>query len=119
MCMHCSQMCDNCKPADMRAFQCEACGKTSILSREDCLLALGYWKLPSLPDGSPDPSSAQRYACRTCGADLSGTIRFAILPRECLYAGILCGYPCGRHTRKRTETGAPCRKQILARTDTP
>ena len=46
MCMHCSQMCDRCKPPEMRALSCGSCGKATVLSRADCLCALGYWKGP-------------------------------------------------------------------------
>lgn len=107
MCMHCSQFCDNCKPAELSAFLCETCGKSTILSRKECLIALGYWKEA---EGEPHRAST----CMQCGAALDDVIRREIEPLPCLYSGITCGYPCRRRERHRGPHDEPCRKQILA-----
>ncbi|RDB63359.1 hypothetical protein C1878_05750 [Gordonibacter sp. 28C] len=116
MCMHCSQMCDKCKPAERKAFVCGACGKATILSRGDCLYALGYWKAPKPKAGhAPDDGAASRFSCRHCGADLADAVREVVRPQPCRYSGIVCAYPCGRRDRPRGGADAPCRKQVLAK----
>lgn len=110
MCMHCSQMCDKCKPADVKAFTCSVCGKATILSRTDCLYALGYWKTPK-----KDAGSEQTFCCRHCGTDLTEVIRQTVRPKACVYSGITCGYPCRRNERVRKPNDKPCRKQVVVR----
>lgn len=111
MCMHCSQMCDKCKPAEMKAFVCTACGSANILSRADCLYALGYWKRPASKHGGEETD----FRCRNCGVGLSDVVRRTVRPRVCRYSQIRCGYPCLRSERVRGPFDAACRKQVLAR----
>ena len=116
VCMHCSQMCDKCKPAERRAFVCGSCGKATILSRGDCLYALGYWKAAK-PEGerASGDEGTRRFSCRHCGASLADAVREAVRPLPCRYSGIVCAYPCRRRDRSRGAADAPCRKQVLAK----
>lgn len=114
MCMHCSIRCDKCKPAEMKGFMCPTCGKPALLSREDCLYAMGYFKMPKLPDGSENERARIRYACKHCGTDLSSTVTESITPQPCLYSNIICGYPCGKRHRSRSAKAEVCRKQVFA-----
>lgn len=113
MCMHCSMMCDKCKPAESKAFKCGACGKATILSRADCLYTLGYWKLRKpAKNGEPNAPVA---TCRGCGKDLTEEVKQTVLPKYCRYSEIICAYPCKRSERLRDPRDKPCKRMVLAR----
>lgn len=116
MCMNCNAMCGKCRPPLLKAFVCDSCGKAAILTRKDCLYVLGYWQEFSSNDCVRIAENLdRRFACKHCGSSLVGTVRKAVISKECAYSGINCGWPCGKWNRKRREGEDPCRKQIVAK----
>jgi hypothetical protein len=106
MCLSCTPFCGKCKPPGLMSFDCPGCSEKSVLTREECLIYMGHMKqekhLDMLSHGEDFP------ACEHCGINLYGKLVSKIQPRECIYRGIVCGYPCGRHNKKRTVGDSTC-----------
>lgn len=103
MCETCNLMCGKCKPAALRGVLCPACGKATVLRREECIDALGRPRT-----GRQEGSGAVEARCRWCGADLRATLEDILQPQPCRYSGIVCGYPCGQRKSERREGERPC-----------
>jgi len=74
---------------------------------------LGYRRLKDVKDelrhGDDFPQ------CEKCGADIFDSLAEKVVPQKCSYSGIICGYPCGRHVKKRILGDALCMKQTPLR----
>jgi len=113
MCLACSAYCANCHPATLVGLECPDCEETSDFTRGECLYILGYPHRRTLEDEELAAAGAPRKAlCRSCGADLTALLRCEVLPMDCRYSGIVCGFPCGRHRRERREGDLVCEKQV-------
>ena len=115
MCMFCYAMCDKCKPAEQKVFTCKSCGKARILTRDECLCALGYPE--AVREEAREKLPTGTILCANCGADLTALVTSAIRPRACSYSGITCAYPCKRSERARSENDKPCEKQVVAKSE--
>ena len=116
MCMNCNAMCGKCRPPLLKGFVCPTCKKASILTRDDCMYILGYWcEIPDSKLGAIKETQSSRFLCKHCGTNLTETVRKAVVPKECQYSGIKCGWPCGKWNRTRRDDEPVCKKQIVAR----
>jgi len=83
------------------------------LTRSECLYSLEYPHRKSSEEKRLAEAGVPRAArCTSCGADLSDELKRRVLPMDCLYSGIVCGFPCGRHRRKRRPGDLVCEKQV-------
>ena len=113
MCETCNPLCGNCKPPALKAVVCPACGKATLLTREECLLHLGR---PHRMTDAERAMAAERPfgapACASCGASLREALEQRVVPRACSFSGIVCGYPCGQSSATRRPDDAPCAHQV-------
>lgn len=113
MCETCNPMCGQCKAAKLKAVVCPLCGRATLFTREACLHFLGRPHRVSDYERTQLASGGMGKAiCCRCGADLLPVLEKEIVPLECRYSGIMCGYPCGRRTRSRMEGDMPCATQV-------
>lgn len=111
--MACSAYCGRCRPALLVALQCPRCNQTTDFTRDECLYFLGYPHRISPAEKRLRESGAPRSPhCRICGADLMTGLKEEVLPMDCRYSGIVCGYPCGKHVKERAVGDLPCEKQV-------
>lgn len=111
MCETCNPLCGGCKPAALRSVLCPECGKVTLLTREECVDALGR---PRRGRRRGDPRPEAR--CRWCGAGLGEALTRAVPSAPCRFAGIVCGYPCGQRDHERRPGEGPCASMVpLAR----
>lgn len=107
MCETCNLMCGKCKPAALYRMLCPHCGKGLLIPREQCIDILGRPRSGRKKDAEPVDST-----CKWCHEDLTQTLEELIKPEDCLYTGIVCGYPCGQHTQTRHEGERACRQPV-------
>ena len=97
----------------MKAVKCSQCGFSSALTRDECIVYLGYRTADSVKDELAHGENAP--LCEKCGAEISQELTHKVTPLECNYSGIVCGYPCGRHQKKRVVGDSLCMKQTPLR----
>jgi len=79
-----------------------------VLTRDECIVYLGYLKADKHKDALKHGEEAP--VCKNCGADLTADLKEAIVPLDCLYMGITCGFPCGRNIKERRVGDSQCMK---------
>jgi len=94
----------------LKTVKCSHCGADNVLTRDECLVYLGYRKAEHVKD--PLKHGQDFFHCEQCGVDLTSDIKALIVPLDCIYMGIVCGYPCGRHIRARRVGDSMCAKQM-------
>ena len=122
MCEPCRPMCGKCKPAEIVPIHCSACGRVTFVSREACLHALGRpHRVTKVERAKIEAGEIGDALCRHCGADQRSDIDAQIPPQDCVYSGIVCGFPCGRRTRPRRPNDEVCPTQVpmARRADSP
>jgi len=107
MCLACSPLCGRCRPALFITVECPSCDERVDVSRTECIHALGY-----RDRRSGKVSETYIAHCPECGASLNGAVAASVKPMDCVYSGIVCGYPCGRHTKEPFPGDLPCEKQV-------
>ena len=113
MCQSCSPFCGKCITPLLKSVKCSQCGFSSALTRDECIVYLGYRRLKDVKDEMKHGDESPH--CEKCGADIYNDLVDAVVPQICSYSGITCGYPCGRFSRKRLVGDSLCMKQTPLR----
>lgn len=110
MCLTCNPFCGRCITPKLTALQCSSCGHRNVLTRDECVVYLGYKTADKvrgeLQHGDSYP------ACEQCGSSIEEDLKALVVPKNCLYMGVVCGYPCGRHDKERRVGDPLCAKQM-------
>lgn len=110
MCVACSPFCGRCITPTLKAVKCSSCEANNVLTRDECLVYLAYRRADQvkgeLKHGDLRP------LCESCGADMSQDLSKLVVPMDCMYMELVCGFPCGRHKKTRRVGDPICAKQM-------
>ena len=109
MCVACNPFCGHCRTPLYKGVDCSDCGESSVLTREECIVYLGYFRADQVK--AELTHGDERPHCEKCGADIFENLVERVVPLDCLFAGIVCGFPCGRYRKERRLGDPTCQKQ--------
>ncbi len=113
MCETCNPLCGGCRPAQLKVLVCSVCGKGMLVTRDECLFQLKRpHRQSKMVEGMFAGEEPGTLVCGNCGADIMDVLQEKVVPLECSYSGIVCGYPCGRRVKVRQEGEPRCATQV-------